>query len=79
MNWLRSKASEWATGKVMEIKFKVATDTAELLNHLHNVFIIVAIVGVYFILAGDKKTGTKITSISFFSYLILRSVISAYV
>jgi len=84
-DWVLDKASspfmwatEWASEKAIEIQFKIATDLAELVEHFYNVFVIVAIIGVYFIMFGDKKTGTKITSLSFFSYLILRSVIGAY-
>ncbi len=44
----------------------------------YTIFIISGIVGMYFIMAGEKKIGTKITSLSLLIYLLIRVVIGAY-
>ncbi len=40
------------------------------------VFVIGALIGAYFMIAGNKKVGTKITSTSFILYIILKVVTS---
>lgn len=61
----------WAGGKVLHF---VATCGTEL----DSIFIVVAIVGFFFIMADCKKLGCKLTSGSIIGYLICK-VVEAYV
>jgi hypothetical protein len=44
------------------------------LDQLHDVFVLVAMVRIFFMMAGLKNLGTKFTSISILSYIILKVV-----
>lgn len=46
------------------------------LDSLTGIFIIVAMVGVFFSMAGEKKIGTKLSSLSFVIYLILKVILA---
>lgn len=44
------------------------------LDQFHDLFVLIALIGVYLIFAGNKKLGTKFTSGSILSYIILKAV-----
>lgn len=70
---LQEKFSLWTEG-VFKTIFK---DVANLADTFYPLFIIVCLIGIYLSMAGSKK-GSKISSISFISYLIVRVMASAY-
>lgn len=63
-------------GKVLEkIGEKILEILAAGVVELTPVFVIVAIVGIFMTMAGYKKLGTKVSSLSFLIYIILRAVL----
>lgn len=50
---------------------------AVIVSELDYIFLLGAIVGVYLIMAGNKRLGTKFTSLSILSYLIARVVLDS--
>lgn len=42
-----------------------------------SLFVIAAMIGIYITMAGNKKLGTKISSISLISYVLIKAVTSA--
>ena len=70
---LQEKWSLWLEGV-----FKTMLgDVAELADSFYTVFILACLIGIYLTMSGSKK-GSKISSISFISYLIVRVMASAY-
>jgi len=55
---------------------KITSGAVVLGEDLSEVCILGFIIGLFFTMAGAKKTGTKVSSISFMVYLLLRAVIS---
>lgn len=55
---------------------KVASGMIALGEDLTEVCLLGFIIGLFFTMAGAKKTGTKVSSISFLVYLLLRVVLS---
>lgn len=70
---LQDKFSLWIEGVYSTI-FK---DVAELADSFYPFFVIICIVGIYLSICGSKK-GSKISSISFISYLMVKVISSAY-
>ncbi|KJS81659.1 MAG: hypothetical protein JM58_16425 [Peptococcaceae bacterium BICA1-8] len=70
---------QWLIDKIFQglswIIDKISNGLGFAIKDLDGVLIIIAIIGVYFIMAGNKKLGTKITSGSIIVYAILRAVI----
>jgi hypothetical protein len=66
IDWVKSKVSEITTQGVITI----LAGTGKLLLQFDEVFLIVAMIGVYFIIFGNRKMGTKITSISTLLYFL---------
>ena len=66
LNWLGSKIGWLITIGVKGI--------AAFMINFDGAFIIVAIVGIYLIMAGSKKLGTKLTSGAFILYLICKVI-----
>lgn len=66
LDWLQSKVAELtASGLSATI-----AGIGKLVLQFDDLLIIVAIIGVYFMIAGSKKLGTKCTSISILIYFI---------
>ena len=70
---LQDKFTLWVE-RVFKTIFK---DVAELADSFYPVFIIVCLLGIFLTMTGNKK-GSKISSTSFISYLIVRVILSAY-
>ena len=64
--WLTEKAMNFLSGGFISICGALAAQT--------HVFTIVAIVGAYLIMMGNKEAGTKVTSTTLITYIILRVV-----
>ncbi|MDF2701024.1 MAG: hypothetical protein K0Q49_2588 [Haloplasmataceae bacterium] len=75
--WLETKtggAIEWVATKFSDLTAQGVTviiaKTGSLIVNCEGLFIIAGLIGVYFMLAGNRKTGTKITSTSILLYLL---------
>lgn len=68
MDWIKSKCAEIAGSGLL----KTANGLGTLLVSLEGVYIIIAIIGVYFIVFGEKTWGTRLTSLSILLYLLGR-------
>ena len=66
ITWLSEKALELLSGGLI--------NACKALSAQTHVFSIVAIVGAYLIMFGNKETGTKITSTTLIAYIILKVV-----
>lgn len=55
---------------------KIIKGIVYILVQFDEVFIIIAMLGVFFMIFGNKKIGTKITSSSILIYTVLRMVVS---
>lgn len=66
LNWLGEKAVEILNGGLVAVCGTLASQT--------EVFMIGALVGAFFIMLGNKNTGTKITSTSILLYVILKVI-----
>lgn len=55
---------------------KITSGMVVLGEDLSEVCLLGFIIGLFFTMAGAKKTGTKVSSISFMVYLLLRVVLS---
>ena len=66
LNWIGDK-----TGQIIGAGAKGITI---FICNFDGAFIIVAIVGIYLIMAGSKKLGTKLTSGAFILYLICKVI-----
>lgn len=66
LTWLGEKAMQFLSGGFINICAALATQT--------HVFTIVAIVGAYLIMMGNKDAGTKVTSTTLITYIILKVV-----
>lgn len=68
IDWLKSKGVELAGKGVIT----TANGIGALLVSMEGIFVIIAIIGVYFIVFGEKKWGTRLTSLSILLYLLGR-------
>lgn len=75
--WLETKtagALEWVVTKFSDLTAEgvtmVLAKTGMLIVNCEGLFIIVALIGVFFTLSGSRKTGTKITSASILLYML---------
>ena len=66
LSWLGEKAVQFISGGFVNVCGALAAQT--------HVFTIVAIVGAYLIMVGNKEAGTKVTSTTLITYIILRVV-----
>ena len=66
ITWLSEKALELLNGGLINVCKALSAQT--------HVFSIVAIVGAYLIMFGNKETGTKITSTTLITYVLLKVV-----
>ena len=66
LEWLCEKAVEFLSGGFITICGVLAAQS--------EIFVIGALVGAFFIMMGNKQTGTKITSTSIFLYVILKVI-----
>lgn len=66
LNWLGEQALNLINGGLVEI--------CKVLASQSSVFVLVALVGAYFIMLGNKQTGSKIMSTSVITYLIIKVV-----
>ena len=53
---------------------KIATGIASMVIELTPVFVVVCIIGVFISMSGNRKLGTKVSSLSFMTYLLLRVI-----
>lgn len=71
VNWLFDKIGKgfvWVLGGTAKGIGITATE-------LEPVFIVVAMIGAFFIIFGEKRWGTKLTSISIFAYVLVRVIL----
>lgn len=74
MEWLRQEAlAKWNSFKI-NYKLEMLQDVNGYLDDLYYVFVIIGIIGMIFNIAGEKETGTKITSLSVLTYLLSKVV-----
>ena len=66
LNWLGEQVLNLLNGGLVGI--------CEMLASQSSLFVLVALVGAYFIMAGNKQTGSKIMSTSVITYLIIKVV-----
>lgn len=66
LNWLGEQVLNLLNGGLVGI--------CEMLASQSSVFVLVALVGAYFIMLGNKQTGSKIMSTSVITYLIIKVV-----
>ena len=66
LSWLGEKAVQFISGGFVSVCGALAAQT--------HVFTIVAIIGAYMIMIGNKDAGTKVTSTTLITYIILRVV-----
>ena len=66
MSWLGEKAVQFISGGFINICAALANQT--------QLFAIVAIVGAYLVMVGNKEVGTKVTSTTLITYIILKVV-----
>lgn len=53
---------------------KIATGIAGMVIELTPVFVVVCIIGIFISMSGNRKLGTKISSLSFMIYLLLKVI-----
>ena len=53
---------------------KIATGIASMVIELTPVFVVICIIGVFISMSGNRKLGTKISSLSFMIYLLLKVI-----
>lgn len=61
-----------------QAKSEISEQLTSYANDLQSIFVLVAIVGIYCTMAGERKAGAKITSLSIITFLIARVVFAAY-
>lgn len=65
---------EWVENKVAELTAKGAGATlsgiGKIVLQCDDLILIVGIIGIYFMIFGNRKTGTKLTSLSMLVYLL---------
>ena len=66
LNWLGEQVLNLLNGGLVGI--------CEMLASQSSLFVLVALVGAYFIMLGNKQTGSKIMSTSVITYLIIKVV-----
>ena len=66
LEWLCEKTVEFLSGGFITICGALVAQS--------EIFVIGALVGAFFIMMGNKQTGTKITSTSIFLYVILKVI-----
>ena len=66
LSWLGEKAVQFISGGFVSVCAALAAQT--------HVFTIVAIIGAYLIMIGKKDAGTKVTSTTLITYIILKVV-----
>jgi hypothetical protein len=73
-----SFVKDWTVDTIVDGLIVLGNGILKLLEALINtgepLFVIAAIIGLLFVIAGNKRLGTKISSISILSYMILRAV-----
>lgn len=66
LSWLGEKAVQFISGGFVSVCGALAAQT--------QLFTIVAIVGAYLVMVGNKEVGTKVTSTTLITYIILKVV-----
>ena len=66
LNWLGDQVIDLINGGLIEICKTLAPQTS--------LFVLVALVGAYFIMMGNKQTGSKIMSTSVIAYIVVKVV-----
>ena len=69
-----SQGLEWLCEKTVEFLSGGFITICGALTAQSEIFVIGALVGAFFIMMGNKQTGTKITSTSIFLYVILKVI-----
>lgn len=86
LEWIGEKAIDgavWTAEKIGEgilwvlkiVGKGIAKGLIAVIQGSDAIFIIVAMVGVYFIMSGNRKLGTKLTSGSFLTYVLAKAVL----
>ena len=66
LEWLGDQVVDLINGGLVEICKMLASQTS--------VFVLTALIGAYFIMLGNKTTGSKIMSTSVIAYLVIKVV-----
>ena len=67
-------ALKWLGEQVLNLLNGGLVGICEMLASQSSLFVLVALVGAYFIMLGNKQTGSKIMSTSVITYLIIKVV-----
>lgn len=74
-----SSVKDWTVDKIVDGLVLIGNGILKLLETLietgEPLFMIAAIIGLFIVISGNKKLGTKISSISILSYMVLRVVL----
>lgn len=73
-DWIQRKLSNWIEGGIKII----LGDVAEFADSLYPIFVVVCLIGVYVSMAGDKRKGARMSSLSFLTYLIVKVMSNVY-
>lgn len=76
---IKSKIGEWSIDKLSKIASRFSGGILGLTDTLFPIFVTIAIVGVLITMSGQRKLGTKVSSLSFIIYVVLRMVGLTYV
>lgn len=78
-DWLYNGAKDYLYDVTIgEMKEEMKIELASYIGDLKYIFVIIAIIGLYLTMSGNREKGTKITSFSIITYLIVRVVFSSY-
>lgn len=69
-----SSVIKWLIDKLGTLLTVVGSGIGIATNELTPIFIVVAMIGVLLTMMGNKKWGTKLSSLSFFIYLLFKVV-----
>jgi hypothetical protein len=72
LEWLNKVLGE----KAGQLAVKIINGIAYLVLQFDEVFVIIAILGVFVMMSGNRKLGTRMTSLSILLYAVLRAVIT---
>lgn len=73
-DWVINKSTELGSDMVVG----VIGGTGNLIVSLEGVLIIIAIIGIYLVIANNKQLGTKLTSMSIFIYVLGKVLASVH-
>lgn len=76
MEWLKQELLAKLNSYKIGLKASILKDINWYLDDIYIIFVIIAIIGMFGIIAGERRIGTKITSLSIIVYLVSRVVLT---